>query len=212
MPAHLRKSTCALMLWLALWLGCAVAPVAAQPARDSQILGLGLPVPAFAADDPLLASALGGLAQSAKLTCTATEEFFWPLPREGSAAQATVIRTMVSGAATRAGFRLAQVVKQQGQPLPDGITAFLQEHPRRRPGLWLWVETPETLSLGLCSTEPSLRFRYWTILGLALILASLPWAGRGWRPGQSAGAAEAVASLALPGLALLLLTLVIVLL
>lgn len=208
MPARLRKSICCLIFGL-VGLGL---PAAAQTARESEILGLDLPVPAFAADDAMIASGLQGLAQSAKLTCTATEAFVWPLPREGAPAQATVIRAMVSGAATRAGFRLSQVLKTQGQPLPDGITAFLQEHPRRRPGLWLWLETPETLALGLCGTEPALRFRNWTILGLALILASLPWAGRGWRPARSAGTAEAVASVALPGLALLLLTLIVVLL
>ncbi len=211
MPARLRKSICRLLLSLVLSSAAWGLPALAQPVRDSRILGLDLPVPALAADDPMLASALGGLAQSAKLACTATEEFVWLLPRDGAPAQAAVIRTMVSGVATRAGFRLSEVLKNQGQALPAGITAFLQEHPRRRPGLWLWVETPETLSLGLCATEPSLRFRDWTILGLALILASLPWAGRGWRPGQAAGTGEAVASLALPGLALLLLTLAVVL-
>ncbi len=210
MPARLRKSTCRLMLSLALLAAAISLPAMAQPVRESQVLGLNLPVQALVADDPMLVSALGGLAQSAKLACTATETFFWPLPRENAQAQATIIRTMVSGAAGRAGFRLAQILKQEGQPLPAGISAFVQEHPRRSPGFWVWVETPETLSLGLCSTEPGLRFREWTILALALILASLPWAGRGWRPGRSAGTAEAVASLALPGLALLFVTLVAV--
>lgn len=207
MPARLRKSTCRLTAWLVVWFGCFCLPAAAQTVRQSQILEIDLPAPAVAADDPMLASALQGLAQSAKLACTATETLVWPLPPEGGAAQAAIIRTMVAGTATRAGFRLAEVLKNRGEPLPAGITAFLQEHPRRRPGLWLWVETPRDLSLGLCSTEPGLRFRYWTLLGLALILACLPWAGRGWRPGQAAGAAEAVAALALPGLALLFLTL-----
>ncbi len=212
MPARLRKSTCSLLLWLMLGLAGIAAPASAQGIRDSEILGLDLPVPAMAAGDPMLASALVGLAQTAKLACTATEEFAWPLPPEGGQARAIMIRTMIGGAATRAGFRLSEVTEQRGLPLPQGITAFLQEHPRRRPGLWLWVEGPDRLALGLCSTEPSLRFRYWTILGLALILACLPWAGRAWRPGQTAGTAEAVASLALPGLALLFLTLLVVIL
>lgn len=211
MPACLRKSISRLLVSAALLIVAAVLPAAAQPVRDSRILGLDLPIPALAVDDPMLASALGGLAQSARLACTATEEFAWPLPREGAAAQATVIRTMIAGTATRAGFRLTEVLRNRGEPLPTGIAAFLQEHPRQRPGLWLWVETPESLSLALCTTEPSLRFRNWTILGLALVLASLPWAGRAWRPGKATGTAEAVASVALPGLVLLFLTLVVVL-
>ncbi|MGU7616659.1 hypothetical protein, partial [Klebsiella aerogenes] len=92
----LRKSICRLFLSLVLSIAAAALPAVAQTVRDSHILGLDLPVPALAAGDSMLASALGGLAESARLACTATEEFAWPLPRDGAAAQAAIIRTMVA--------------------------------------------------------------------------------------------------------------------